>query len=69
MKPWYASKTMWLHLATLILMVTGYTVDNHLVTDPQVLKSVIAIQAMAGMVLRVFTCQAIGPGGADPVGK
>ena len=51
MKPWYASKTMWLHLATLILMVAGYAVNNHLVTDPQVLRSVIAVQAVVGMVL------------------
>ncbi len=62
MKPWYASKTMRLHIATLVVMVAGYTVNNQLVTDPQVLKSIIALQAVIGIVLRVFTSQAIGVG-------
>lgn len=60
MKPWYASKTIWLHLITLGAMVAGYMIDNHLITDPDVLKSVIMAQAVLGMVLRVFTSQSIG---------
>ena len=69
MKPWYTSKTMWLHIATLTLMIAGYAVNNQLVTDPQVLKSVIAVQAVIGMVLRVFTSQLISSNDAGSVGK
>lgn len=60
MKPWYASKTIWLHLATLTLMVDAYLINNQLITDPQLLKSIITAQAIIGMVLRVFTSQGIG---------
>jgi hypothetical protein len=60
MKPWYTSKTIWLHTATLMIMVAGYAINNQLITDPQVLKSVIAAQAVTGMVVRVFTSQSIG---------
>ena len=60
MKPWYESRTMWLHLITLATMVVGYVSNNHLITDPQFLKTVVATQAILGMVLRAMTTQGIG---------
>lgn len=63
-KPWYASRTLWLNLLGLIVLVVGVIVDNAQLVDlpPEMLGYLGMVLAIANAVLRFVTTQPIASG-------
>ena len=59
MKPWFLSKTIWFNLASIIILVIQYFIDNQMFPD-YVKWEILAI-AVINMILRLIMSETLQP--------
>jgi hypothetical protein len=60
MKKWFASKTIWVNLATLAVGVLGYLAGHELIVDnASLVSALVAVQGAVNVVLRFLTWESL----------
>lgn len=64
-KPWYASRTLWFNIVSLVVAVAGVLLDPQLALSPAVMTTLTVVITVGNMVLRALTNQPIAGTPAD----